>query len=97
MSSSSGTQRGSAVLGMLEGGEMSWDSFVPTVRPGCCQEISSSSLSNHMGAFWGVSVGHPCTLGFAGLQFSPSCGLQWKLARRGLKGDLCMCLRLEIL
>lgn len=76
MSSSSGIHRGSAVLGTQEGGEMFWDRFIPTVHHGCCQEISSSSLSDHMGTFWGVSVGHPWTLGFAGLQFPPSCGLQ---------------------
>lgn len=67
---------GSAVLGMQEGGEMFWDRLVPTAYHGYCQEISSSSLFEHMGSFWGVSGGHPWTLGFRELQFPSSCGLQ---------------------
>ena len=67
---------GSAALGMQEGGEMFWARFVATAYHDCCQEIGSSSLFDHMGTFWGVSGGHPWTLGFRGLQFPPSCGLQ---------------------
>lgn len=67
---------GSAACGMQEGGEMFWARFVPAVYHGCCQEIGSSRLFDHMGTFWGVSGGHPSTLGFRGLQFPPSCGPQ---------------------
>lgn len=49
---------GSAALVMQEGGKMFWARFVPTAYHGCCQEIISSSLFDHMETFWGVSGGH---------------------------------------